>query len=127
MVSSGGDPMVFLPLEGAQEAQFLEDNDAIVNERKRRRMEELLVTKLIGTRNRTIAGTALQKRWAGVDGLCRRQAAGHRPGTGVSEVRVAGIVRRFARPRRGDDELRMASTPAVCIALKVDPTASIEG
>jgi len=35
MVSSGGDPMVFVPLKDAQEAQFLKDNDAIVNERAR--------------------------------------------------------------------------------------------
>jgi len=35
MVSSGGDPMVFVPLRDAQEAQFLKDNDAIVNERAR--------------------------------------------------------------------------------------------
>jgi putative ABC transport system permease protein len=30
MVSSGGDPMVFVALKDAQEAQFLKDNDAIV-------------------------------------------------------------------------------------------------
>lgn len=35
MVSSGGDPMVFIPLKDAQEAQFLKDNDTIVNERTR--------------------------------------------------------------------------------------------
>ncbi|HOA93557.1 MAG TPA: ABC transporter permease [Quisquiliibacterium sp.] len=35
MVSSGGDPMVFIPLKDAQEAQFLKDNDALVNERAR--------------------------------------------------------------------------------------------
>ena len=35
MVSSGGDPMVFIPLKDAQEAQFLKDNDAIRNERSR--------------------------------------------------------------------------------------------
>ena len=35
MVSSGGDPMVFVPLSDAQEAQFLKDNDAIVNDRAR--------------------------------------------------------------------------------------------
>ncbi|WP_296871905.1 ABC transporter permease [Tibeticola sp.] len=35
MVSSGGDPMVFISLKDAQEAQFLKDNDAIVNERAR--------------------------------------------------------------------------------------------
>ncbi len=35
MVSSGGDPMIFIPLKDAQEAQFLKDNDAILNERAR--------------------------------------------------------------------------------------------
>jgi len=35
MVSSGGDPMLFIPLKDAQEAQFLKDNDAIINDRAR--------------------------------------------------------------------------------------------
>lgn len=35
MVSSGGDPMVFIPLKDAQEAQFLKDNDAIISQRNR--------------------------------------------------------------------------------------------
>ena len=35
MVSSGGDPMVFIALKDAQEAQFLKDNDAITSERAR--------------------------------------------------------------------------------------------
>jgi putative ABC transport system permease protein len=35
MVSSGGDPMVFVALKDAQEAQFLKDNDAILNDRAR--------------------------------------------------------------------------------------------
>ena len=35
MVSSGGDPMIFIPLKDAQEAQFLKDNDAVVRQRRR--------------------------------------------------------------------------------------------
>ena len=35
MVSSGGDPMVFISLKDAQDAQFLKDNDAILNDRAR--------------------------------------------------------------------------------------------
>ncbi len=35
MVSSNGDPMVFIPLRDAQEAQFLKDNDAILMQRRR--------------------------------------------------------------------------------------------
>lgn len=35
MVTFGGDPMLFIPLRDAQEAQFLKDNDAILNDRAR--------------------------------------------------------------------------------------------
>lgn len=35
MVSSGGDPMIFIPLKDAQEAQFLKDNDALWDARAR--------------------------------------------------------------------------------------------
>ena len=35
MVSSGGDPIIFIPLKDAQEAQFLKDNDAIRQQRER--------------------------------------------------------------------------------------------
>lgn len=35
MVSSGGDPMVFVALKDAQEAQFLKDNEAILSDRAR--------------------------------------------------------------------------------------------
>ncbi|MFT0548655.1 ABC transporter permease [Allopusillimonas ginsengisoli] len=35
MVSTSGDPMVFIPLKDAQEAQFLKDNDAIWRSRRR--------------------------------------------------------------------------------------------
>lgn len=35
MVSSGGDPMIFIPLKDAQDAQFLKDNDAILMQRRK--------------------------------------------------------------------------------------------
>ena len=35
MVSSAGDPMVFIPLQDAQAAQFLKDNDAVLMQRRR--------------------------------------------------------------------------------------------
>ncbi|MBN2164316.1 MAG: ABC transporter permease [Pontiellaceae bacterium] len=35
MVSSNGDPMIFIPLKDAQEAQFLKDNDEIIRQRQR--------------------------------------------------------------------------------------------
>lgn len=34
-VSSGGDPMVFIPLRDAQDAQFVKDSDAIIRSRRR--------------------------------------------------------------------------------------------
>lgn len=35
MVSSGGDPMIFIPLKDAQQAQFQKDNAAILQDRRR--------------------------------------------------------------------------------------------
>lgn len=35
MVSASGDPMIFIPLKDAQQAQFLKDNDAIWHQRAR--------------------------------------------------------------------------------------------
>ena len=35
MVSSNGDPMIFIPIKDAQEAQYLKDNDAILQQRRR--------------------------------------------------------------------------------------------
>ena len=36
MVSSSGDPMIFIPLRDAQQAQYLKDGDALVQQRQRR-------------------------------------------------------------------------------------------
>jgi putative ABC transport system permease protein len=42
MVSSGGDPMIFIPIKDAQEAQFLKDKDAIVRQRARTAQSQAL-------------------------------------------------------------------------------------
>ena len=42
MVSSGGDPMVFLTLKDAQRAQYVQDSDAIMRERARTREDPVL-------------------------------------------------------------------------------------
>jgi putative ABC transport system permease protein len=87
MVSSGGDPMVFIPLKDAQEAQFLKDNDAILNDRAR-----------------TAANPALNR--PGVPGLMEAiqasQAANHNVNTvlvqvdpGVPAEQVAEPIRRW--------------------------------
>lgn len=43
MVSSGGDPMIFITLKDGQDAQFTKDNDAIRRSRERNRENPLLV------------------------------------------------------------------------------------
>jgi putative ABC transport system permease protein len=223
MVSSGGDPMVFIPLKDAQEAQFLKDNDAIVNDRaappptrpstapacpacwrpcrppnqqpqrqcragaiaarlapKRwpnpspleapagvhpradgrdpggqadchlgaqigmflvilsivsaaivafiiytmtlGKIREIAVLKLIGTRNRTIAGMILQQALGlGADRLCGGQDRGHAVGAGVSQVRAAADPGRRASAWSVMLICALASTLAIRVALKVDP------
>jgi len=77
MVSSGGDPMVFIPLKDAQEAQFLKDNDAIVNERAR-----------------TAANPALNR--PGVPGLLNAIEASQSSNHNVNAVLVRVAEGRFA-------------------------------
>ncbi|MCK6411568.1 MAG: ABC transporter permease [Azonexus sp.] len=87
MVSSGGDPMVFIPLKDAQEAQFLKDNDAILNERAR-----------------TVANPALNRAGAPglLDAVLVAQSANHhvnavlvRLVAGADPAQVAGEIRRW--------------------------------
>ncbi len=85
MVSSGGDPMVFIPLKDAQEAQFLKDNDAILNDRAR-----------------TAANPALNR--PGVPGLLEAiqasQAANHNVNTVLVQVRPGVPAESVAEPIR---------------------------
>lgn len=85
MVSSGGDPMVFIPLKDAQEAQFLKDNDAILNDRAR-----------------TAANPALNR--PGVPGLLEAiqasQAANHNVNTVLVQVQPGVPAETVAEPIR---------------------------
>ncbi|MBT9525738.1 MAG: ABC transporter permease [Rhizobacter sp.] len=85
MVSSGGDPMVFIPLKDAQEAQFLKDNDAILNDRAR-----------------TAANPALNR--PGVPGLLEAiqasQAANHNINTVLVQVQPGVAAESVAEPIR---------------------------
>ncbi len=85
MVSSGGDPMVFIPLKDAQEAQFLKDNDAILNDRAR-----------------TAANPALNR--PGVPGLLEAiqasQAANHNVNTVLVQVQPGVPAESVAEPIR---------------------------
>ena len=85
MVSSGGDPMVFIPLADAQEAQFLKDNDAIVNDRAR-----------------TAANPALNR--PGVPGLLEAvqaaQSSNHNVNAVLLQVQPGDVPERVAEPIR---------------------------
>ena len=112
MVSSGGDPMVFIPLKDAQEAQFLKDNDAIVNERARtasnpslnrpgvpglleaiqasqannRNVNAILVQVQPGTDAETVAEPV--RRWKHLEAFTREQ---------MEEILVAKLIATSAR------------------------------
>ena len=104
MVSSGGDPMVFIPLKDAQEAQFLKDNDAIVNERAR-----------------TAANPALNR--PGVPGLLEAIQAAQANNRNVNailvQVRPGADAERVAEPVRRWKHLE-AYTRAQMEAILVD-------
>lgn len=84
MVSSNGDPMIFIPLKDAQQAQFLKDNDALLQERRR----AVTTSDSVGTAPSTIAGEGKNPF---VNAILVRVAAGHDPGA------VAAHIRRWQR------------------------------
>ncbi len=85
MVSSGGDPMVFIPLKDAQEAQFLKDNDAIVSERERTAANPAFNRP--GVPGLLEAVTASQASSHNVNAVLVRMADGHSPEALVQTVR----------------------------------------
>lgn len=89
MVSSSGDPMVFIPLKDAQQAQFLKDNDAI--RMQRRRTAENPAFNRPGVPGLLEAVNASQASNSAVNAVLVRLAPGH----AASEV--AEPVRRWKR------------------------------
>jgi putative ABC transport system permease protein len=89
MVSSGGDPMVFIALKDAQEAQFLKDNDAIL--RGRRRTEANPALNRPGVPGLLDAVLATQSTNSFVNAVLVTLAPGH----GAEEV--AEDIRRWGR------------------------------
>ncbi|MBD5804221.1 MacB-like periplasmic core domain protein [Azoarcus sp. Aa7] len=85
MVSSSGDPMVFLPLKDAQEAQFLKDNDAIVNERARTAANPALNRP--GVPGLFDAILASQTASRSVNAVLVRVASGHDPEQVAENIR----------------------------------------
>lgn len=89
MVSSSGDPMVFISLKDAQEAQFLKDNDAIWQ--SRRRIEANPVFNLAGNPGVMEAVIAWQSTNASVNAVLVTLKPGHDPDE------VAESIRRWKR------------------------------
>ncbi|MGZ8301235.1 MAG: ABC transporter permease [Telluria sp.] len=89
MVSSSGDPMVFIPLKDAQEAQFLKDNDAI--RQSRRRTEANPAFNRPGVPGLLDAAIASQSTNAFVNSVLVTLKPGHGPDE------VAEAIRRWKR------------------------------
>ncbi len=87
-VSSGGDPMVFIPLKDAQEAQFLKDNDAIVRSRRRAAQNPAFNRPIPGLLDAVIAS---QSTNTNVNAVLVRLAPGHAPDE------VARSIQRWSR------------------------------
>ena len=84
-VSSGGDPMVFIPLKDAQEAQFLKDNDAIVQQR--RRTGENPIFNRPGEPQVLAAVLAAQTQSSSVNAILVRLAPGADPDLVAADIR----------------------------------------
>lgn len=100
MVSSGGDPMIFIPLKDAQDAQFLKDNDAIVNERQRTADNPALNRP--GVPGLLDAIEASQTSGRTVNAVLVRVAAGHSPDRVAAELRRWKHVEAFTRAQMED-------------------------
>ena len=95
MVSSGGDPMVFIPLKDAQEAQFLKDNDAILNERARTAANPTLNRP--GVPGLLEAIQASQNANRNVNAVLVQVSPGSHPETVANEVRRWKHLQAFTR------------------------------
>jgi putative ABC transport system permease protein len=100
MVSSGGDPMVFVPLKDAQEAQFLKDNDAIVSERARTAANPALNRP--GVPGLLEAINASQTSSHNVNTVLVRVAHGHSPETVAQTIRRWKHLQAYTRAQMED-------------------------
>lgn len=116
MVSSGGDPMVFIPLKDAQEAQFLKDNDAILNERARTAANPSLNRP--GVPGLLEAIQASQNANRNVNAVLVQVSPGSRPDTVANEVRRWKHLQAFTRVQMEDILVaKLIATSAKQIAM----------
>ena len=97
MVSSGGDPMVFIPLKDAQQAQFLKDNDAIV--RQRTRTERNPVLNNPAQPGLLPAVQALQDSYPYVNAILVQLAPGSDPDSVAEPIRRWKRLSAYTRPQ----------------------------
>ena len=109
MVSSGGDPMVFIPLKDAQEAQFLKDNDAIVNGRARTAANPALNRP--GVPGLLDAINASQASNHNVNAVLVRVAEGHSPDAVAQTLRRWKHLQAFTRAQM--EEILIAKLIAI--------------
>jgi putative ABC transport system permease protein len=100
MVSSGGDPMVFIPLKDAQEAQFLKDNDAIVSERARTADNPALNRAGVPGLLEAIESSQVSNH--NVNAVLVRVAEGHAPEAVAAEIRRWKHLQAFTRAQMED-------------------------
>jgi len=100
MVSSGGDPMVFISLKDAQEAQFLKDNDAIVTERARTAANPALNRP--GVPGLLDAIEASQTNNHNVNAVLVRVVEGRSPEAVAAEIRRWKHVQAYTREQMED-------------------------
>jgi putative ABC transport system permease protein len=97
MVSSNGDPMVFIPLRDAQEAQFLKDNDAILESRRRTAANPAFNRP--GAPGFLDAVIAAQSANASVNAVLVTLEPGHEPEAVAQSVRRWKRLTAFTRPQ----------------------------
>ncbi len=93
MVSPSGDPMVFIPLKDAQEAQFQKDNDSIIRQRHRTAANPVLSDSRVQT-----AVNALLNNQQQVNAVLVRLQPG------AQRTRIAEHIRRWQRLQVYDNQ-----------------------
>jgi putative ABC transport system permease protein len=100
MVSSGGDPMVFISLKNGQEAQFLKDNEAIISDRARTAANPGLNRP--GVPGLLDAIQASQASNHNVNAVLVRVAAGHDPELLARDIRRWKHLQAYTRAQMED-------------------------
>ena len=126
MVSSSGDPMLFIPLKDAQEAQFLKDNDAILNDRARSADNPGLNRPGVpGLLDAVIASQAANHN---VNAILLRVAAGWQEDALAADIRRWQRLQAYTRPQMEEILVaKLIATSAKQIAMFLVILALVSG